>query len=412
MQRLKVLISGASIAGPALALWLAEYGAEVTVVERWPELRTGGQLVDLRGVAREVIRRMGIDADVRAASEDNFGLSFVDRRGRARGTLRSDRFGGDGPVAEIEILRGSLSRVLHERSKDRVDYRFGDRITSVRDEGAKVRVEFASASVESFDLVVGADGLHSELREMLFGPEVRHVRHLGTYVSFWTARNHLDLKDWTVVYSEPGRSIGMRSILGSTKTMAFLAFRAGPPAYDWRDVDAQKRMVRARGYGMGWEAAALLSQIETAPDFYFDTCSQVKLPAWSTGRVGLLGDAASCASPLSGHGTSIAMVGAYVLAGELARTPDDVTGAFGRYEAVLRPWVERIQRSAPGQGRVMTPETSHGIALRNGVTRLVSHLPGKALLLRNQVRLSHAVSLDDYSRHRVGSDRSRGVRSE
>ncbi|MFJ4773789.1 FAD-dependent monooxygenase [Streptomyces uncialis] len=405
MGQLKVLVSGASIAGPALALWLARYGADVTVVERWPEPRTGGQLVDLRGVSRQVIRRMGIEDDVRAASEDNYGLSFVDDRGRSKGTIRSDRFGGDGPVAEIEILRDSLSRVLHERSRDRVGYRFADRITSVRDEGPKVRVEFESAPAESFDAVVGADGLHSELREMLFGPESGHVRHLGTYVSFWTARNHLGLKDWTALHSEPGRTIGMRSILGNAKVMAFLTFRGGPPSYDWRDVDAQKRIVRARGYGMGWEAAALLSQIETAPDFYFDTCSQVSLPAWSAGRVGLVGDAAYCASPLSGHGATIAMVGAYVLAGELARTPDDVPGAFSRYEAALRPWVGRIQRSAPGQGRVMTPRTSRGIAMRNAVTRLAGLLPGKQLLLRNQVRMSHAILLDDYPRHPAGAGR-------
>ncbi|MCM2389771.1 FAD-dependent monooxygenase [Streptomyces albipurpureus] len=405
MRQLKVLISGASIAGPALALWLARYGAAVTLVERWPELRTGGQLVDLRGVSREVIRRMGVEADIRAASEDNFGLSFVDTRGRTRGEIRSDQFGGDGPVAEIEILRGSLSRVLYERSRDRVDYRFGDRITSVRDEGAKVRVEFETGPAESFDVVVGADGLHSELRGTLFGPEAQFVRHLGTYVSFWTARNHLALKDWTVVYSEPDRTIGMRSILGGTKVMAFLTFRGGRPSYDWRDVDAQKRIAQARAYGMGWEGAALLSQIDTAPDFYFDTCSQVNLPAWSAGRVGLVGDAAYCASPLSGHGATIAMVGAYVLAGELARTPDDITGAFARYEAGLRPWVERIQRSAPGQGRVMTPRTSRGIALRNGVTRLAGHLPRKELLLRSTVRMSNSMLLDDYSRYLVGAGR-------
>ncbi|MGW3290243.1 FAD-dependent monooxygenase [Streptomyces sp. NPDC001002] len=403
MGRLKVLISGASIAGPALALWLARYGADVTVVERWPELRAGGQLVDLRGVSREVLRRMGVDSEVRAARESNYGLSFVDGQGRTKGALRADQFGGDGPVAEIEILRGALSEVLHEQSRDRVEYRFDDRITSAHDDGTKVHVEFKSAPAESFDVVIGADGLHSELREMLFGPETDHLHHLGTYVSFWTARNHIDVRDWTVAYSEPGRTIGMRSILDNSKVMAFFSFRAGRPSYDWRDVDAQKRIVKARASGMAWEAAALLSQIDTAPDFYFDTCSQVRLARWSTGRVGLVGDAAYSASPLSGHGTTIAMVGAYVLAGELAATPDDITGALTRYEAKLRPWIGEIQQWAPDQGKVMTPQTSLGIAFRNGVVRLASHVPGKELLLRSQVNRSNAFLLDDYSRHLVAA---------
>ncbi|MFJ6081432.1 FAD-dependent monooxygenase [Streptomyces sp. NPDC092369] len=403
MGRLKVLISGASIAGPALALWLARYGADVTVVERWPELRAGGQLVDLRGVSREVLRRMGVDSEVRAARESNYGLSFVDGQGRTKGALRADQFGGDGPVAEIEILRGALSGVLHEQSRDRVEYRFGDRITSAHDDGTKVHVEFESAPAESFDVVIGADGLHSELREMLFGPETDHLHHLGTYVSFWTARNHIGVKDWTVAYSEPGRTIGMRSILDNSKVMAFFSFRAGRPSYDWRDVDAQQRIVKARASGMAWEAAALLSQIDTAPDFYFDTCSQVRLPKWSTGRVGLVGDAAYSASPLSGHGTTIAMVGAYVLAGELAATPDDIAGALTRYEVKLRPWIGEIQQWAPDQGKVMTPRTSLGIAFRNGVVRLASHLPGKELLLRSQVNRSNAFLLDDYSRHLVAA---------
>ncbi|MEW1826907.1 FAD-dependent monooxygenase [Streptomyces sp. NPDC088196] len=399
MGRLKVLISGASIAGPALALWLAKYGADVTVVERWPELRTGGQLVDLRGVSREALRRMGVDTEVRSEREANFGLSFVDARGRTKGALRADQFGGDGPVAEIEILRGTLSRVLYDQSRDRVDYRFGDRITSTRDDGTKVHVEFATAPAASFDVVVGADGLHSELRESLFGPETNYLHHLGTYISFWTARNHIGIKDWTVAYSEPGRTIGMRSILGNTKAMAFFSFRAGAPSYDWRDVDAQMRIVKARASGMGWEAAALLSQLDTAPDFYFDTCSQVRLPTWSAGRIGLVGDAAYSASPLSGHGATIAMVGAYVLAGELAGTPGDITGAFARYERKLRPWIGQIQRSAPDSGKTMTPRTSYGIAFRNNLVRLASHVPGKDVLIRSQINRSNAFTLDDYSRH-------------
>ncbi|MET8830473.1 FAD-dependent monooxygenase [Streptomyces sp. NPDC004610] len=399
---LKVLVSGASIAGPALALWLSRYGAEVTVVERAPALRRGGQLVDLRGVSRESIRRLGVDAEVRAAREANYGMSFVDQRGRRRGDLRAEHFGGDGPVAEIEILRGRLSDVLHRSSLAQgVTYRFGDSIAAVHDTGKQVRVDFRSGRPESYDVVVGADGLHSELRGMLFGPGEDFLHHLGTYVSFWTADNHLGLKDWTVAYSEPGRTVGMRSILGNTKVMAFLSFRAALPSYDHRDLEAQRRIVRAHAAGMGWEASTLLAQMETADDFFFDTCSQVRLPSWSKGRVGLVGDAAYCASPLSGHGATVAVVGAHVLAGELARTPGDPAGAFARYEDKLRPWLDWIQRSAPGQGRLMTPETPLGIQFRDQLVRLLALVPAKDRLLGGPDKMSNAFELDDYSDHLV-----------
>ncbi|MEV7283289.1 FAD-dependent monooxygenase [Streptomyces sp. NPDC093252] len=395
---LKVLVSGASVAGPALALWLARYGAEVTVVERAPALRRGGQLVDLRGVSRESIRRLGVDAEVRAAREASLGMSFVDHRNRRRGELRAEHFGGDGPVAEIEILRGKLSEVLHRRCLAHgVTHRFGDSLRAVRDTGTRVEADFRSGHRERYDVVVGADGLHSELRRMLFGPDQGVLHHLGTYVSFWTADNHLGLKDWTLVHSEPGRTIGMRSILDNTKVMAFFGFRAALPSHDHRDPEAQRRIVRAHAAGMGWEAPTLLTQMETADDFFFDTCSQVRLPSWSTGRVGLVGDAAYCTSPLSGHGATVAVVGAHVLAGELARTPDDPAGAFARYEGKLRPWLDRIQRSAPGQGRLMTPETPLGIQFRDQLVRLLTLVPAKDRLLAGPDRTSNAFELDDYS---------------
>lgn len=400
MRELKVLISGASIAGPALAFWLQRYGAEVVVVEKAPQLRAGGQLVDLRGVAREVLRRMGLDHQVRAAAEANYGLSFVDAGDQRRGSLKLDDFGEDGPVAGIEILRGELSRVFYEQSAGAVEYRFGDRITALRDEPDGVEVEFQSGHADRFDLVIGADGLHSELRDHVFGDEQK-MHHLGTYLSFWTAENHLGLCDWSLAYSEPGRTIGTRSILGNDKVMAFFSFRAGPPAYDWRDTETQKRIVLARASGMGWEAAQLLAQIETAPDFYFDACTQVKLDRWSRGRVALLGDAAYCASPLSGHGATLATVGAYVLAGELARAGGDHQQAFAAYERTVRPWVEDIHRGAPNQGKIMTPETRRGIGLRNVLVRLAQRVPGKKLLIRDQITLSNSLELPAYSTQEI-----------
>jgi 2-polyprenyl-6-methoxyphenol hydroxylase-like FAD-dependent oxidoreductase len=399
VEALKVLVSGASIAGPTVAFWLERYGADVVVVEKAPELRLGGQLVDLRGVARVALQKMGIDSAVRAATEPNASMSFVDSRNRIRGTLNVRDYGGDGPIAEIEILRGELSRTVVESAGSGVDYRFGDRINSLAQSDDGVDVTFASGGTERFDLVLGGDGVHSELRDMVMPAQDVELKHLGVYVSFWTAENHLGLRDSTVLYSEAGRSIGMRAIVDNSRVMAFLSFQGGPPSYDWRDVAAQKRIALARASGMGWEAAQLLSQIDTAGDFYFDTCTQVKLRSWSQGRVALLGDAAHSASPLSGHGTTMAFVAGYVLAGELAAAGGDHRTAFARYERKFRPFTETIQKYAPSNAYIMTPRTQFGVEWRNNVTRLAERLPGKRLLVQNMVKMSNSFELDDYSSH-------------
>ena len=391
---MKVLVVGASIAGPTAAHQLSRYGAQVTVVEQAPTLRSGGQLVDVRGVGREVLRRMGIDATVRATTERNDSLVFVDRRNRRSGRLAASDFGGDGPVAEIEILRGALSQAIVDTSN--AEYRFGDRIERIVDDGEGAHITFASGHAESFDIVIGADGVHSDLRESLFGSNPPPL-HLDTYVSFWTAENHMNLRDESVLYSEPGRTVGMRTILDNSKVMAFLTYRGGPPSYQYRDIDAQKRITLLRGSGMAWEAAQLLSQIETATDFYFDACVQIRLPQWSSGRVALVGDAAYCASPLSGHGATISMVGAYVLAGELARAGGDHRVAFSRYQQVVAPWISRVQASALPSGRLMTPETDFGIRLRSAFCRASQLVPGKKWLIRDTIAMSNAFRLADYA---------------
>lgn len=391
---LQVLVVGASITGPTLAHQLAHYGAQVTVVEQAPQPQTGGQLVDLRGVGREVIARMGIDKAVRAAAEPNESLTFVDPRGRRSGRMAAGDFGGDGPIAEIEILRGELSRAIVADANTRIDYRFGDKPTGLSQDAAGVDVTFASGGSARFDIVIAADGVHSEMRTRVFG-EIAPA-HLDTYVAFWTAENHLGLTDESLMYSEPGRSIGMRTILGNSKVMAFFTFRGGKPAYHYRDVEAQKRITELRGAGMGWETAQLLAQAHSADDFHFDACTQIKLDSWTRGRVALVGDAAYCASPLSGHGATIGMVGAYVLAGELAAAGGDHTRAFTRYQERLASWISRVQASAPGSGRMMTPETDFGIWFRSTLTRLTERLPAKALLVRDQMATSNGFALPDY----------------
>jgi 2-polyprenyl-6-methoxyphenol hydroxylase-like FAD-dependent oxidoreductase len=397
MLNAKVLISGASIAGPALAHWLAKYGADVTVVETAPALRTGGQLVDVRGSARGVLDRSGLADAVRAARTGADGLSFVDARGRRQASVAAADFGGDGPICEIEILRGTLSKTFYDATSELAEYLFGDRITGLDERADGVHVTFETAPARVFDVVIGADGVHSSVRDLLFGPGNPRLRHLGTYLSFWTARNDAGLENWTEVYSEPGRTILTRAIRNNTAVMAALSFRSAEFAYDYRDSDALKAVVRSRAAGMGWQAESLIRQIDQAPDFYFDSCSQVLQPRWSSGRVGLVGDAAYCASPLSGHGTSMALVGAYILAGELARAEGDFAAGLRAYDERLRPWITQIQVSAPGNGKTMTPNTALGIEFRRRMVQLQEYAPVKALVRRDRTQLSSAFALPDYT---------------
>ncbi|WP_327120600.1 FAD-dependent monooxygenase [Nocardia sp. NBC_01730] len=343
MSGIRVLVAGASIAGPALAHWLRRRGAEVTVVERAPELRPGGQAVDARGVAKEVIRRMGLDAAVRAACTETIGAYTVDVDGNVLETFRADDDGGDGFIAEIEILRGDLSRVLYDDTRDGVEYVFGDRIAELTQDADGVDVTFSGGDRRRFDLVVGADGLHSALRAMVFGPRERFVRHLGHVLAFYSVPNEFGLDRWLIEYQEAGRSAGLRPIQDATRAMAMFSFPSADLDVDYRDVEAQKRLLRERMAGLGWLTAGILAHLDDTPDFYLDQVAQVVMDRWSSGRVGLLGDAAFSSSPMSGQGTGLALVGAYLLAGELAAAGWDAEAGFAGYERRMRSFVEANQ---------------------------------------------------------------------
>ncbi|HTW02919.1 MAG TPA: FAD-dependent monooxygenase [Streptosporangiaceae bacterium] len=345
MSSTRVLVTGASIAGPALAHWLRRRGAEVTVVERAPGLRPGGQAVDARGVAKEVIRRMGLDAAVRAACTETTGARMVDAGGNVLQTFSADDEGGDGYIAEIEILRGDLSQVLHDDTRAGVEYVFGDRIAELAQDADGVDVAFAGGGRRRFDLVVGADGLHSTLRTMAFGPRERFVRHLGHVLAFYSVPNEFGLDRWMIEYqeSESGRSALLRPIQDATRGMAMFSFPAADFDVDYHDVAAQKRLLRDRMAGLGWLAARILAHLDDTPDFYLDQVAQVVMDRWSSGRVGLLGDAAFSSSPLSGGGTGLALVGAYLLAGELAAAGWNPEAGFAGYEGRMRSFVEANQ---------------------------------------------------------------------
>ncbi|WP_167441394.1 FAD-dependent monooxygenase [Amycolatopsis vastitatis] len=343
MSGSRVLVAGASIAGPALAHWLHRRGAEVTVVERAPGLRPGGQAVDARGVAKDAIRLMGLEAAVRAARTETAGAHTVDVDGNVLETFSAEDHGGDGYIADIEILRGDLSQVLYDDTRDGVEYVFGDRIAELTQDADGVDVTFAGGDRRRFDLVIGADGLHSALRAMVFGPRERFVRHLGLVLAFYSVPNEFGIDRWMLDYQHEGRSAGLRPLKDPTRAMAMLSFPAAGFDVDYRDIEAQKSLLREQMAGLGWWTPRILAHLDDTPDFYLDQVAQVVMDRWSHGRVGLIGDAAFCSSPMSGGGTGLALVGAYLLAGELAAAGWDPEAGFAAYETRMRSYVEANQ---------------------------------------------------------------------
>lgn len=345
---MNILISGASIGGPALAFWLRKYGFDVTIVELSQGLRPGGQAIDVRGPALEVAERMGLLEEIRAGKVDMRGMSMVDAEGNEIYRSEEHTFtGGDLSSPDIEILRDDLSRVMARAAQD-VEYLFGDSVREIVQDDEGAHVTFDSGLRRTFDVVVGADGLHSNTRRLVFGPERDFSRHLGTYLAVWTAPNILGLDRWQVFHQVPGGNWGggVMSVRGNSEARVYMGFESEPLDYDYRDVTAQKRILQDRLGEAGWVLPELLGHMWEAKDFHLDSMSQIHMDSWSSGRVVLLGDAGYCGSPLSGQGTSMAMVGAYVLAGELAVAGGDHVAAFAAYERELREYVRRNQELA------------------------------------------------------------------
>jgi 2-polyprenyl-6-methoxyphenol hydroxylase-like FAD-dependent oxidoreductase len=391
-----VLISGASIAGPALAYWLARWGYTPTVVERAPAPRPGGQTVDLRGAGRTVIERMGLMDRAREVSLDQRGFALVDRCGRITARMPADAFGGEGIISEIEILRGDLGQLLYDTTLPTTEYLFNDTITAIRQDDDGVDVTFENAAPRRFAFVVGADGLHSVVRSLAFGPESDYLRAVDCYTAWFTTPAGGDLDGWFLMFNAPGGlvvSVRPGRLPGENK--AGLSFRAAPIAYDRRNVAAQKEILAQRFAGLGWETPALLASMHTASDFFFDSMGQVRMDGWSRGRVALLGDAGYCPTPLAGLGTSLALVGAYVLAGELAAARGDHRIAFARYDEIMRPYVASGQQLPPGGVGGYAPNSALAIRMRATSMRMMTRWPMRTLVAKQFAKAAD-VALPDY----------------
>ncbi|MFI2610433.1 FAD-dependent monooxygenase [Kitasatospora sp. NPDC018619] len=386
----KVLISGASIAGPALAHWLGRYGFEVTVVELAPALREGGQDVDFRGRTHlTVLEWMGLLEELRALGTGGSPMTFVGPDGRRVLHLPAEFAGGD-----LEVPRGELAQLLHRHSRARAEYVFGDTVTALEQTPDAVRVAFRHGAPREFDLVIGADGLHSTVRRLAFGPERRYVRHLGYYAATWQLPDDLGLPVGATGLNVPGRlaSAGA-SHRDPRRAGAFFLFASPGLRYDRHDPAGQKALVRAAFAGLGWRVPQLLKSLDTAPELYFDSISRADVPVWSTGRIALVGDAA-CGATIGGMGTGTAVVAAYVLAGELARARGDHRAAFARYERLLRGYAQGCQKGGDRTGPFLAPRTAAGLRFRNALLNRRWALE-RMLELGRQVS---SVDLPDYER--------------
>ena len=392
---MKVLISGAGIAGLTLAYWLRRYGFTPTIVERAPSLLTGGYKIDVRGTALQVLRRMGIYDAIVAASTDIKGALLVDKTGKVINEMTGDEF-GHRVGEDLEIVRGTLCQILMDHIPN-TEFIFGDSIGAISQSPDRVQVEFTKNSTREFALVVGADGLHSNVRAIAFGDESRFVRDLGLYLCVYTVPNYLKLDRMEMQYSELGRVAAIWSSHGDANAKACFGFVA-PSVIDLQNRAQQQQVLTSVYQGIGWEVPRLLGMMPSAPDYYFDAAAQIRIDHWSQARVVLVGDAGYCASPMSGQGSSLALIGAYVLAGELAAEPRAYQSAFQQYEKEMRPFVALNQALGLKSANLMRSKEK-----KNVMTWLLEQImrvsPG-LFINRSTQRIhqaANAITLKDYS---------------
>jgi 2-polyprenyl-6-methoxyphenol hydroxylase-like FAD-dependent oxidoreductase len=371
-----ILISGASAAGPSLAYWLHRYGFKPTVVERSPALRAGGYAIDLRGAAVNVAERMGILDDARKASTDLREVLFVDSKNQTLATMDANFGAGPGKAGDVELLRDDLAQILYAATRDNIDYIFGDSIASLSQHDHGVDVTFERGAPRTFDLVIGADGSHSNVRGLGFGQESLFSHYLGQHVAIFTIPNYLNLDRLWLMHYVPKKMAAIMQYGSHKHTRALLMFASPKLNYDHRDTEQQKNIVRKSfAEETGWQFPRLLQEMEHASDFYFDDVSQIRMDRWSNGRIALVGDAACGPTLITGQGTSMALVGAYVLAGELASAAGDYTTAFARYENECRSYMEQNQQIALKAPEVQLPDSWEAIDRQNEMLRAMRAAP-------------------------------------
>lgn len=370
MKAKTILISGAGVTGPTLAYWLLERGFTPTIVERAPQFRTGGYVVDFWGVGYTVAEKMNILPAIRERGYQVKEVRLVNAKNERIGGFSASVFDAATKGRYTSIPRGDLAAAIYDTIKDRVEVIYDDSITALDEHSDGIDVTFEHASVRTFDLVIGADGLHSKVRELVFGPEEDFESYLGYLVGAFDAPGypHRD-DDAYVTYNIPGKQAA-RFAMRDDRSLFFFVFpQSGGNLPDPHNTEAHKAIMHDTFDGIGWECDEMMELMDRTDLVYFDRVSQIKMDTWHKGRVALLGDAAFCPSLLAGEGTSLAMGGAYVLAHMLAKH-DDHTTAFAAYEKYYRPLMERKQKSAVSFASSFAPKTRLGLWFRNQATKL------------------------------------------
>ena len=409
---MRVLISGAGIAGPALAWFLAKAGARITIVERSHSPLTYGQNVDIRGSARKVLKKMGLLDEVSRFNTTEKGTQFIDPKGQPFAPFPLNEGKTPSPTSEFEILRGDLAAVFYEATKvhSNINYLFGTTIKEViSNDDEAVKVELSNGEVQQFDLLVAADGQWSRVRKQCFPPEYVKVVDKGLYVAYWTVPRVPSDNDWWNIYHALGsRVINLRPDPHGTTRAMF----ARMPCNDaqkkaWAeasrgDRQTQEELLRREFADAGWQAQRLLDAMDQVPDFYFQSVQQIKMSKWSTSRVVCLGDTAYAPTPLTGMGTSLAITGAYVLAGELSKLDDGEhpSKALEAYESIFRPFVEETQKIPFFVPAIAHPETAWKRWLLQALVGAASKVVASPWLAN---RFDQSKSDDDFSLPRYPS---------
>jgi 2-polyprenyl-6-methoxyphenol hydroxylase-like FAD-dependent oxidoreductase len=394
MRNTDILISGAGIAGLALAYWLKKYGFNPVIVEKGPSLRKGGYMIDFWGIGFDVAERMGILPALEKEHYHIHELVFVDKENKKTGSLNIFKLRKLINFRHFNLLRGGLAKVLYDFISEEVEFIWNTSINGIEEYSNCLNISFKNGVIRKFDLLIGADGLHSNVRKQVFGPENNFEKYLGYYTASFTIDNFLDKKDAFYSYSVPGKQIGIYSV-SENKLATFFIFRQKEKLnYDYHKIESARRILFENFKDTGWESKIILEKMEGSPDFYFDAVSQVNMENWSKGRVSLVGDSCQCVSLIAGTGSALALAGAYILAGELKKNNEDYELAFKNYQNILKPEIISKQKMAGKFAGSFIPDSDFGLWVRDKFTNLI-FLPGISKWFISHF-MSDKVILEDY----------------